>query len=67
MQSIYIIKNDKDYTVAAALEKHTAQTVCKNLSATSNTTYTYMEVPFFYEEGTSINIIAPPIAKEYFG
>lgn len=66
MNHIYVIYDEREkHVCSAALEESMAIHLCKKLHATTGDRMLYRAVRFFYEEGTEINIIAPPIPKEY--
>ncbi len=67
MKTVFVIKLSKgDFPVFATWDEGTAKQTVKELNSRMGDGYcNYIEVPIHFEQGTEINVIAPPIQKEY--
>ena len=57
----YVIKDKNNFPVASTFFEPQAMTYCQENEGCS-----YILLPFLLEEGTEINMIAPPIDAKYF-
>lgn len=67
MKTVFVIKDsNSDFPLSVCWDEGTEkETVGTFNSIDGSHQYNYTEVPINFEEGTEVNVIAPPIKKEY--